>query len=249
MSAKVHDPITPGEILLTEFLEPLGISQYRLAQATGLPQTRISEIVHGRRRITPDTGQFSGRSRYRFKNLQFYTARSTARAEARRLNGSPSIWWSDLLAGQVEKLSPPHRGTTWKCRCGTDCSELGPLALRILTPSAPRAERITSATRLTSAIDWARTCGAASKISVTCAVGTTRVWPGAIGVSGAKAHVVGPRVIHVAVSSCMRRQKTQSMVPDVLRSRPGETRYPCRDRSNLERSNIGPDQPRNNESG
>ena len=45
MSAKVHDPITPGEILLTEFLEPLGISQYRLAQATGLPQTRISEIV------------------------------------------------------------------------------------------------------------------------------------------------------------------------------------------------------------
>jgi antitoxin HigA-1 len=56
MSAKVHDPITPGEILLSEFLEPLGISQYRLAQATGLPQTRISEIVHGRRRITPDTG-------------------------------------------------------------------------------------------------------------------------------------------------------------------------------------------------
>jgi antitoxin HigA-1 len=56
MTAKVHDPITPGEILLTEFLEPLGISQYRLAQATGLPQTRISEIVHGKRRITPETG-------------------------------------------------------------------------------------------------------------------------------------------------------------------------------------------------
>jgi addiction module HigA family antidote len=55
MTAKVHDPITPGEILLTEFLEPLGISQYRLAQATRLPQTRISEIVHGKRRITPDT--------------------------------------------------------------------------------------------------------------------------------------------------------------------------------------------------
>src|SRR6202012_5550822 len=69
MSAKVHDPITPGEILLTEFLEPLGISQYRLAQATGLPQTRISEIVHGRRRITPDTGlrlsRALGRLRYR----------------------------------------------------------------------------------------------------------------------------------------------------------------------------------------
>ncbi|MFT4030303.1 MAG: HigA family addiction module antitoxin [Protaetiibacter sp.] len=52
---KAHDPITPGEILLTEFLEPLGITQYRLAQATGLPQTRISEIVRGKRGITVDT--------------------------------------------------------------------------------------------------------------------------------------------------------------------------------------------------
>lgn len=50
-----HGPITPGEILLTEFLEPLGITQYRLAQATGLPQTRISEIVRGKRSITIDT--------------------------------------------------------------------------------------------------------------------------------------------------------------------------------------------------
>jgi addiction module HigA family antidote len=56
MTANVHAPITPGEILLTEFLKPLGISQYRLARATGLPQTRISEIVRGKRRITPDTG-------------------------------------------------------------------------------------------------------------------------------------------------------------------------------------------------
>ena len=50
-----HEPITPGEILLNEFLEPLGISQYRLAQATGLPQTRISQIVRGKRAITADT--------------------------------------------------------------------------------------------------------------------------------------------------------------------------------------------------
>ena len=54
-TSKAHDPITPGEILLTEFLEPLGITQYRLAQATGLPQTRISEIVRGKRAITTDT--------------------------------------------------------------------------------------------------------------------------------------------------------------------------------------------------
>lgn len=52
---KVHDPITPRAILLTEFLEPLGVTQYRLAQATGLPQTRISEIVRGKRAITTET--------------------------------------------------------------------------------------------------------------------------------------------------------------------------------------------------
>jgi addiction module HigA family antidote len=54
-TSKAHDLITPGEILLTEFLEPLGITQYRLAQATGLSQTRISEIVRGKRAITIDT--------------------------------------------------------------------------------------------------------------------------------------------------------------------------------------------------
>ena len=53
--AQSHTPITPGEILLTEFLEPLGISQYRLAQATGLSQTRISEIVRGKRGISTET--------------------------------------------------------------------------------------------------------------------------------------------------------------------------------------------------
>ncbi|MFC4124501.1 HigA family addiction module antitoxin [Nocardia rhizosphaerae] len=49
-------PIHPGEILLTEFLEPLGISQYALAKATGLPLTRINAIVHGRRSISAETG-------------------------------------------------------------------------------------------------------------------------------------------------------------------------------------------------
>lgn len=52
---KAHAPITPGEILQTEFLEPLGITAYRLAQAAGLPQTRLSEIIRGKRRITTDT--------------------------------------------------------------------------------------------------------------------------------------------------------------------------------------------------
>jgi antitoxin HigA-1 len=47
--------IQPGEILLEEFLKPMGISAYRLAQDTRMPQTRVSEIIHGRRRITADT--------------------------------------------------------------------------------------------------------------------------------------------------------------------------------------------------
>ena len=55
MTTKAHDPITPGEILRIEFLEPLGITPYRLAQATGLTQTRVSEVIRGKRRITTDT--------------------------------------------------------------------------------------------------------------------------------------------------------------------------------------------------
>ena len=47
--------VHPGEILLEEFLVPLDISAYRLAKDTLMPQTRISEIVKGRRRITADT--------------------------------------------------------------------------------------------------------------------------------------------------------------------------------------------------
>lgn len=47
--------IHPGEVLLEEFLIPLGISAYRLSKDTKIPQTRISEIIKGNRRITADT--------------------------------------------------------------------------------------------------------------------------------------------------------------------------------------------------
>lgn len=50
-----HDPIHPGEILLEDFLIPLGVSQYRLAQTIGVAPRRINEIVHGKRSVTPDT--------------------------------------------------------------------------------------------------------------------------------------------------------------------------------------------------
>jgi addiction module HigA family antidote len=52
---KKYSPIHPGEILLKEFLEPMGISQYRLAKDISVPPRRINEIVLGKRAITPDT--------------------------------------------------------------------------------------------------------------------------------------------------------------------------------------------------
>lgn len=48
-------PVTPGELLLEEFLRPTGLSQYRLAKEIGVPAQRIGEIVSGRRAITADT--------------------------------------------------------------------------------------------------------------------------------------------------------------------------------------------------
>ena len=51
----IRPPVPPGEMLMEDFLEPLGIPQYRLAQAIGVPARRINEIVHGSRRISADT--------------------------------------------------------------------------------------------------------------------------------------------------------------------------------------------------
>ena len=61
MTKRDFDPIHPGEILLTEFLEPLGISQYRLAKDICVSPRRINEIVRGRRAITADTALRLGR--------------------------------------------------------------------------------------------------------------------------------------------------------------------------------------------
>jgi addiction module HigA family antidote len=67
-------PIHPGEVLLEEFLNPMGISQYRLAKDTSVPARRINEIVHGTRSITADTalrlGRFFGTSAQFWMNLQ-----------------------------------------------------------------------------------------------------------------------------------------------------------------------------------
>lgn len=67
-------PVPPGEILLEEYLLPLGISQYRLAAEIRVPAPRITEIVHGRRSITADTAlrlaRYLGTSDRFWLNLQ-----------------------------------------------------------------------------------------------------------------------------------------------------------------------------------
>ncbi len=74
MSEKRIPPIHPGEILLEEFLKPMGFSQNQLAMDIHVPARRINEIVHGKRRITADTalrlGRFFGNSPQFWLGLQ-----------------------------------------------------------------------------------------------------------------------------------------------------------------------------------
>lgn len=67
-------PVHPGEVLMEDFIGPLGITQHRLAVAIAVPPRRINEIVHGQRRITADTalrlGRYFGTSAQFWINLQ-----------------------------------------------------------------------------------------------------------------------------------------------------------------------------------
>lgn len=72
--AKRLPPIHPGEVLLEEFLEPMELSQYRLAKDINVPPRRINEIVHGTRGISADTAlrlaRYLGTSERFWLNLQ-----------------------------------------------------------------------------------------------------------------------------------------------------------------------------------
>jgi antitoxin HigA-1 len=85
----IMPPVHPGEILLEEFLTPLGVSQYQLAKAVDVPARRINEIVHGQRRITADTAlrlsRYFGTSERFWLNLQ---ARYDLETEKDRLGGA-----------------------------------------------------------------------------------------------------------------------------------------------------------------
>jgi antitoxin HigA-1 len=91
---------TPGEILLEEFLKPMGITQYRLAKEIGVPQRRIGEIIAGKRSVTPDTGlrlsRFFGTSDGFWVGLQ--TDYDTARAKDAL---------SDVLS-RIHRFEPVH---------------------------------------------------------------------------------------------------------------------------------------------
>jgi len=74
MSTRDLPPVHPGEILLQDFLQPMGISRYRLAKSIGVPQRRIDEICAGKRAVTADTAlrlaRFFGTDAQSWMNLQ-----------------------------------------------------------------------------------------------------------------------------------------------------------------------------------
>lgn len=74
MGTRKLPAVHPGQILLEEFLVPLGVSQYRVAKDTSVPPRRINEIVHGKRSISADTAlrlaRYFGNSELFWLNLQ-----------------------------------------------------------------------------------------------------------------------------------------------------------------------------------
>ena len=95
MAKKLPPPIHPGEILLEEFLKPLGISQYRAAKEIGVPAQRIGEMVAGKRAISADTDlrlcRFFGLS-------EGYWLRGQARFDTETAK--------DTLAAELAKIKP-----------------------------------------------------------------------------------------------------------------------------------------------
>ena len=90
------DNIHPGEVLKEEFLEPMEISAYRLAKDTGIPQTRLSDIIHGRRRITADTalrlGKYFGLSPRFWLGLQNdYDLEEESKDKEKEINKIPTV--------------------------------------------------------------------------------------------------------------------------------------------------------------
>ena len=105
MAARKLPPIHPGEILLEEFLKPMGLSQYRLAKDISVPSRRINEIVLGKRAVSPDTAlrlsRFFGLTERFWLNLQ---ARYDLEVE------------KDLLADRLEREVRVYEASQQKVR-------------------------------------------------------------------------------------------------------------------------------------
>ncbi len=98
--SKLLNPVHPGEILLEDFLGPMGLSQNALARGIGVPPRRINEIVHGARRVTADTalrlGRFFNMSAEFWLGLQMDYDLDTE---------------TDRLKGRLEKGVAQYQGT------------------------------------------------------------------------------------------------------------------------------------------
>jgi addiction module HigA family antidote len=98
-------PVHPGEVLLEEFLQPMGISQYRLAKDISVHPRRINEIIHGNRSITADTAlrlsRYFGVSERFWLNLQ---ARYDLEMEKDRLEGRLENEVKVLAANQAAHI-------------------------------------------------------------------------------------------------------------------------------------------------
>lgn len=101
---KTLPPVHPGEVLLEDFMKPLGLSQYRLAKDIGVPALRISQIVRGKRSITADTAmrlaRYFGTSAVVWLRLQARYDLEVAEARlAKRINREVKV---------LKQLTPPH---------------------------------------------------------------------------------------------------------------------------------------------
>jgi len=105
MSQSSLSPIHPGEVLLEEFMKPLGVTQYRLAKETDVPARRINEIVQGQRSVTADTAlrlaKFFGTSEMFWLNLQ---ARYDLQLQKTKIG---NVLSSVRSLAQLRKTSPP----------------------------------------------------------------------------------------------------------------------------------------------
>jgi addiction module HigA family antidote len=99
MAEKLLEPITPGEILLEEFLKPLSINQKHLAESIKVPANRISQIVNGKREITADTalrlGRYFNIEPEFWLNLQMHYNLKTTRK---------SLW--AIIEKEVQNINP-----------------------------------------------------------------------------------------------------------------------------------------------